>query len=118
VIRYVTTSNWWRRALAGEPVTIRDGEPQPGYYRTKLVKGGPWVPARIWVEREFDEDGEQVNEDKFRCVIGDAEADPMQKWVWLSGHPISLADYKQMRSQTNQLPATQAVNLATMPPVF
>jgi hypothetical protein len=23
--------------------------PQPGFYRLKLVKRGPWVPARIWV---------------------------------------------------------------------
>lgn len=118
MIRYVTTSDWWRRALAGESVTIRDGEPMPGYYRTKLVRGGPWVPARIWIEREFGEDGEQVNPDVARCLIGDVEADAVQKWAWLSGHPVTLEDYKKMRAQENQLPATQPVNLATMPPVF
>lgn len=118
MIRYVTTSDWWRRALAGEPVTIRDGEPQPGYYRTKLVRGGPWVPARIWIEREFGDDGEQVHPDVFKCLIGSTETNALERWAWLSGHPISLADYKQMRGQANQLPTNQPVNLSTMPPVF
>lgn len=114
MIRYVTTSAWWRRALAGEPVAIKDGEPQPGYYRTKLIKNGPWVPARVWIEREVGDDGEQVNPDTFKCLIGANEADALDRWVWLSAYPISLADYKQLR----ELNAPVTSTLATMPPLF
>lgn len=114
MIRFVTTSSWWRRALTGEPVAIKDGEPQPGYYQTKTMRGGPWVPARIWIEREIGDDGEQVNPDRYRCLIGANEADPVDRWVWLSAYPISLADYKKLREQS--IPAT--ATLSTMPPLF
>jgi len=46
----ITTSETWQRLLA-YPETPRQVDlPAPGYYRTKLRTGGPWVAVRIWME--------------------------------------------------------------------
>lgn len=51
------------------PQALKSGQPEPGFYRMRLVKGGPWVPVRIWLE-----DGERE-----RCeVCGGAGAVPEQ----------------------------------------
>ena len=89
----------------------------PGYYKTKLVKGAPWVPARIWIERELDEDGEQLNEDHFRCIVNGVDVNPFDRWVWLCGYPISMQDYVKMRGNTSEN-VHEPVNLATMKPIF
>lgn len=31
-----------------------DEPPAPGYYRVRLVKGGPWVPARVYIPCPVD----------------------------------------------------------------
>lgn len=39
---------WWRNALEGNKGPIKDGEPQAGFYRRRLVRGGPWIPIAIF----------------------------------------------------------------------
>lgn len=52
--------SWWRQALdaltAGSSLTARSDQPQPGFYRTRLTRGGPWVPARIELVQDIDYD--------------------------------------------------------------
>lgn len=117
-VETVTTSDWWCRALAGEAVPITDGCPEAGYYKTKRVRGGPWVPARVWIERERDDDGEQIEDDRFRCLIDGTESDAVQEWVRLSAHPIAPAEYERLRRNPDPLPSNRPVTLKEMAPLF
>lgn len=92
----VATSEIWRGLLAGERPPIKVNEPQPGYYRRRLVKDGPFVPCRIWVEEERDEAGDLIADQKFFCLVNGRAADAFDQWSWLASHPISEADYEFM----------------------
>jgi hypothetical protein len=74
---------WWRDALGGKNPPIHDGEPHSGYFKRRLVKGGPWVPAAIW-----DADGRKV------CRVGTETRDAYDEWTWLAKHPVKQADAK------------------------
>lgn len=71
----------------------RIDQPEPGYFRLRLVTKGPWVPAQICCE------GGQ-----WFVVVNGAKrassADPFQAqsltWVWERGHIISRDDYETM----------------------
>lgn len=68
-------------------------DPQCGWYRRRLIKGGPWVPARIWIEAPVDEAGELTGDEVMKCVVNGQMADPVDQWGWLADQPISRADY-------------------------
>ena len=69
----------WRDALAGKPVAIHDGNPQPGFYKMRKGKDGPWQPVAIWP----GDDGALI------CRIGPERGDPVAAWSWCSKHPIA-----------------------------
>lgn len=77
---------WWRAALDGVTGPISDGDPQPGFYRTRRQRGGPWLPAAIWI----DEHGAA------QAVVGaDYEpTDPDAIWIACAKHPVPEADYR------------------------
>jgi 5'-3' exonuclease len=83
---------WWREELLhpGQPVPDM---PQCGFYRRKLVKGGPFVPARIWREPEVDLQGKPTGQDLLRCEVGGKPRDPFAEWVRLSMMPIKKSEY-------------------------
>jgi hypothetical protein len=98
---------WWTRALAYytrngsmrgcDQAGVRiDDEPQAGFYKRRLVKNGPWVAARIWLDAELDEDGALASEERMRCEVGGTERDAADQWSYLSSHPISRGDYEFM----------------------
>ena len=68
----------YRDNLAGRPVTIQPGNPQCGYYKRRLKKGGPFVAAAIWRDSG---DGTLL------CRVGDDMVDPVKNWPWLAKHP-------------------------------
>lgn len=45
---------YWRDALAGDFGPVHDGDPQPGFYRAKVLPGrdSPWTPIAIWPEAD------------------------------------------------------------------
>jgi hypothetical protein len=91
---------WWRLALvngvrAHPPI---NDEPQCGYYRRRLCKGGAYVPARIWLEQEIGDDGELLGPEILRCEVNGQFADPQQQWSYLAKHPIPIEEYDFMRA--------------------
>jgi hypothetical protein len=91
---------WWNYALINGIRTrppVND-EPQCGYYMRRLVKGGPYVPARIWLEQEIDGSGELLVEEVLRCEVNGLWKNPQEQWSYLAGHPISLEEYDFMRA--------------------
>lgn len=117
---------WWRAALNGQAPKIHINEPEPGFYKTRLIKGGPFVPCRIWLEQPVDDAGELCSEPKLRCEIDGREANPFDRWSWLAGRPISEEEYAALlvgrfvpqETQTVVAVATVAVDWSTMKPPF
>lgn len=87
---------WWMVAIAGgDPETTAD--PQCGFFKRRLVKGGPWVPARIWIDAEVcPETGELLSDERLQCEVNGAWADPDDAWSWICANPISEQEFKYL----------------------
>ena len=106
--------------------------PQPGHYKTRLVKGGPFVPARVWLnETDKDEAGDYLEDQGLMMEIDGEFINPQyidQKWVWMMGNPITKQEYdflladsdhaKQYRPDDPKAQPTKSIDLATQKPIF
>ena len=115
--------------MAG-PIDIN--EPQEGFYRRRLVRGGPWVPARIWwVRGDIDpETGHQMSDDVLHCLVNGKPADPYKQWIFLAGHRLKdgEAEYLYMvndavhakahRPDDAKANPHEPIDLGRMKPVF
>jgi hypothetical protein len=88
---------WHRARLEDDDVPSHPDEPEVGWYKIRLVKGGPWVPARIWLEQNIDPaSGELVADEELRAELNGNSADPYDQWIWLSARPISEQEFLYM----------------------
>lgn len=71
--------------------------PTPGFYTTTLVRGGPTLPVRIFIVREFDEAGDQMADDVIKCIVDGREADWRKHWPYCAAKPITAEQYARMR---------------------
>ena len=94
-----TMWSWWRQAhVCSEDVIIVMDDPQCGFYKTKQHKGGTWVPASIDLYQEIDpETGELLTDEQFVCFVNGQERDAREMWSYLSGRPISEAEYERLQ---------------------
>jgi hypothetical protein len=91
---------WHRRAM----LDISHGlmpevnpSPECGWFKTRLVRGGPWVAAKIWLEAETDaKTGELMGPEEMRCEVNGGYKDAGEWWDRLAGHPISEKDYQYL----------------------
>lgn len=83
-------------------------EPRPGFFRIRLVKGGPWVAARIEHRPSRDPlTGELLDRSPlWRVTIAGEELpaspDPLRAGVfrvWHSGQPISESEYRYLTAR-------------------
>jgi hypothetical protein len=73
----------WRAALRGAAMPLHENDPQPGYWRLRAWRGGPWVPVAIW----RDPDG------SLKALKGGQPADAQALWTWCCRHPIAYEAY-------------------------
>ncbi|WP_333826889.1 hypothetical protein [Pararhodobacter sp.] len=98
---------WHRAALSGSNPPQHDGLPECGWFRTRFVTGGPWVPVRIWCEQEIDpETGELLTDERLCCEADGMRRDPAKIWTYLE--PISRADFEQLSDRREAIPAMAA----------
>lgn len=91
---------WHRSAMLGHGAPVHDGHPQCGWYRRRMVKGGPWVPARIWLHQVIDaETGNLTEPEIILCEVDGKEEGAIHAWTWLARNPISQADYDAMNDE-------------------
>jgi len=88
---------YWRQALAasqgkGEWPPVHEGDPQPGYYRKRAHKGGPWLPVAIW-----EKDGELV------ATVDGKPVDPAEIWTWVADKPVAYEEFRE-RMDTGRWP--------------
>ena len=86
------------KGVDGDEVKIHDGEPQCGWFKCRLVKKGPFVPARIWVVAETDDNGDLIDEELYQCEVDGEYRDPEQQWLHLSKYPIPKAEFDYLTS--------------------
>jgi 5'-3' exonuclease len=94
VDRVADPLEWWREELfvSGQPLPA---VPPCGFYRTRIVRGGPWVPARIWREPYLDPDtGADSGKDVLRCEINGKDKDAMAVYPWLCRHPTKESEFQ------------------------
>lgn len=121
---YAALYAWHRAALRGERPGVQEGEPQCGWFRRRMVRGGPWVGARIWCRQIIDpETGELTEDETLHCEVAGQRRDPVDEFMWLANNPISEATFLEMEAQRldprNPLAATHVAldpsNLRTRP---
>lgn len=84
---------WWRSALSGSFGPIHENLPQPGYYRTKPLRGEAGAPVAIWF------DGENL-----RALRSGRPVDPFSVWTWCCQHPVSHEAYVAVAEQGGSWP--------------
>lgn len=114
------TLSWWRRSVSGERVARVEDEPMAGYFKRRMVRGGPFVPVAIWLDQEIDPDtGELVAPEEMRAIANGRPVDPVQ--VWAYARPISLEEYEALtgiRDHQEFMAATHvAVDLGAVAPL-
>lgn len=124
---------WWQRQLKlkpAEPRGLLPEMPQCGFYERRLVKNGPFVPARIWREPEVDFETEKpTGRDVLLCEVGGERKPANDQWGWLSQNPIEEKEFRHLmkvrawavQSAPDEPEANpmQPINFATVkPPTF
>lgn len=100
-----------RSVMRGEAPPVYDDIPECGWYRTRLVRGGPYVPVRIFVEREIDwETGELLGPERLVCECDGERRDASRIWTFLKA--ISKAEYDALVQRREELPAMRATMVA------
>lgn len=85
------------KGVYGDEIVINPDDPQCGWFQRKLVKGGPMVPARIWLFGEVDEEtGELIDQEILQCEVNGEKADPVEQWSYLAGNPIPEAAFNYL----------------------
>lgn len=111
---------FWRRSVAGERVERFEDEPQPGFYKRRYVRGGPFVPVEIWLEQQIDpETGELTADEQLRAVCNGERCNPYTVWTYCRA--ITLEEYDALtgaRDAIADMAATHvAINLADLAPI-
>lgn len=111
---------FWNRSVAGERVARVEDEPQPGLYKRRMVKGGPFVPVEIWLEQKIDpETGELAADERLRAICNGERRDPVSIWTYC--RPIAADEYDALTGAHATIPdmaATHvAVDLGQMPAI-
>lgn len=68
-----------------------------GWFKMRMVKGGPFVPAKTWLYSPVDEEtGDLISDEVLQCEINGKYADPIDKWSWICSHPITEAEFNYL----------------------
>lgn len=99
---------WHRATMNGSSPAVHDGDPQCGWFKMRLVKGGPWVGVEIKLERELDPDtGELTAPERMVCLVDGERRNPANIWTYLT--PISREAFHELGRRRNTVPAMAAV---------
>jgi DNA polymerase-1 len=97
---------WWHGAvkIAASNIAIRElpNDPQDGFFQRKLVKGGPWVPARIWrdAEKDFVTD-QETGFDVVKCEVAGKPRHPLKEFDALGRYPITKEKFDHLMAVGN-----------------
>lgn len=90
---------WHAHVMSDRDAPIEITEvPECGYYKTRLVPKGPWVPVKITLRQifVFGTRDELEQPEEFVALVNEREADAWRIWPTCAGEPISQAEYDYM----------------------
>jgi 5'-3' exonuclease len=90
---------WWHAIPKNQAnaLTTIPRDPQDGFFKTKVVRGGPWVPARVWRDEEVDfVTGAKTGFDIVKCEVDGKPRNPLSAWIAIAKMPISATDFDHM----------------------
>ena len=95
--------DWHTKALMDKalhiPLEVDYDDPQPGWYLCRLIRGGPFVPCRIYLEQDIDEETDELlGDETLKCEVNGRERDVHEQWLWLYNEPITEAAYLHMKA--------------------
>lgn len=70
--------SYWQNALAGNFGPMHDGDAQPGFYRKRVSRSGPFVPVAIW-----EADGKLV------ATVDGKQSDAADIWSHVCDKPVT-----------------------------
>lgn len=110
--RYSDLYEKWRIASEGGDAEFEDGMPQAGYYKTRLSRGGPFVPVEIiCVQITDDETGELLEPERYQALLPNGEKrDPEPIWTFLT--PIKISEFHALNDLYKADPRMAATNVA------
>lgn len=93
--------------------------PVVGFYRRRLVKGGPWVAVRIWFGPPRDPVTDELldRSPRFQALRSGLEVDIWAVWPECSGEPLTETDYYKLLASPSTDPL-MPVNLNFAPTIF
>lgn len=75
--------SYWRSLLKRLPGAIPQ-EPQCGFWRRRMGRGGAWRPVAIWVDANS----------AMKCLDGDRPVEPWTVWDQVCANATTEADYR------------------------
>lgn len=100
---------WHRDTMAGLNPPVHDGIPECGWFKTRIVKGGPWVPVEIMVRRDIDpETGELTGPEELVACYDDRTIRAASVWVKMT--PISQDEFYALLQRHIDMPIMQATH--------
>lgn len=103
---------WHRAALRDPDITRHDGFPECGWFKLRMVRGGPWVPARIWCEQVTDPvTGDLIEPERLRAEVDGLDRDPLAIWTYVT--PVSKAEFDAITDRLLRIPGL----IDTMTPI-
>lgn len=101
---------WHRAAIAGLQPPIHEGQPECGWFKRRIVKGGPWVPVEVFVRREIDPDTGELEGPEVLVASYDDRIVPAHT-IWTFLTPISRVEFDALVQRHRDLPVMQATHV-------
>ena len=92
---------YWHNALMGQFGPIHENDPQCGYYRMRLRRGGEWIPVAIFRE----DDGEVL------ALCKGEMKDAFEVWTWCCRYPVDYEVYRAVAEEGKPWPEDILVGL-------
>ena len=67
--------------------------PEEGWYRLKMVRGGPWIPVKIWFAAKM---GAEDQTPQWQCLVNGLEASVWDTWPRVGGRGITEEEYGRL----------------------
>jgi hypothetical protein len=90
----IKSFTYWHNALSGNYGPIHENDPQCGYYRMRLRRGGEWVPVAIFRE----DDGEVI------ALCKGEMKDAFEVWTWCCRYPVDYEVYRAVVEEGKHWP--------------
>lgn len=77
---------------------VSPSEPQAGFYKARMVRGGPWTAIKIWHGPTLDPETREPldRSHRWQATRNGVEIDVWQLWPGCSGRPITEGEYDRM----------------------